>query len=122
MTTEIISPWTLYWITRLDAIQSLFLNVAILSTIASTIYTLVNLIELERRPPWFGAIIAFVGLFVAGATLTPTTKQACAIYLIPKIANNESVQEIGVDIKTLAREWLDELRPESTQAAGEKKP
>lgn len=114
--TEVISPWTVYWITRLDSIQSLFALVAILSMIAATLYTLFNLIELERRPPRLGAIIAFVVLFIVGATLTPTTKEACAIYLIPKIVNNESVQEIGVDIKTLARDWLEELRPAGKKA------
>lgn len=122
MATEVISPWTVYWITRLDSIQSFFVIVAILSTIAAAIYTLANVIELERYPPRLGAIVAFVGLFAAGATLTPTTKQACAIYLIPKIANNESVQEVGGDLKALAREWLEELRPASKQPAGEKKP
>ena len=44
-------------------------------------------------------------------TMLPTTKEMAAIYVIPKIANNENVQEIGSEMITLAKEWLKELHP-----------
>ena len=53
----------------------------------------------------------FTLLFVA----LPNTKQAAAIYLIPKIVNNENVQEIADNslkgIRVLAEQWLEELAP-----------
>lgn len=114
---QIISPWTVYWITRLDDIQRVLAFVAVIGTIMGVAYTCYNVIELERRPPKIWLVVALVAFFVAGAVLTPSTKDACAIYLIPKIANNESVQEIGGDVQTLAHEWLEELRPKKAEPA-----
>lgn len=42
---------------------------------------------------------------------TPTKEEMAAIIVIPKIANSETVSEIGDGMKTLAAEWLEELRP-----------
>ena len=45
-------------------------------------------------------------------TFIPTTKQMAAVMVLPKIINNESVQEMPDKIFKLGIEWLDELRPE----------
>ena len=41
----------------------------------------------------------------------PTTKEMCAIKLVPMIANDEQVQELPNKVVDLANEWLDELKP-----------
>ena len=41
----------------------------------------------------------------------PTTKQMAAIIIVPKVVNNEQVQEIPNKILDLATEWLEELKP-----------
>lgn len=44
-------------------------------------------------------------------TFVPTTKEMAAIYVIPKIANNEQLQNISNEIMELATGWLKELHP-----------
>ena len=50
----------------------------------------------------FTACVAILSIFL------PTTKQACAIYVIPKIANNEQVQQIPDKVLEYGNKWLDE--------------
>lgn len=45
------------------------------------------------------------------ACLTPSTKEMCAIKVIPVIANNEGVQELPNKVVELANEWMEELKP-----------
>ena len=58
-------------------------------------------------------IICAISCVSMNATMTfvPTTKEMAAIYVIPKIANNEQLQNIGNEIMELATEWLKELHP-----------
>ena len=39
------------------------------------------------------------------------SKGLAAIYVIPKIANSQTVNDLGEGVVTLAREWIEELRP-----------
>lgn len=41
----------------------------------------------------------------------PTSQEAAAIKIIPRIANNEDVQGVGTELVTLAKDWLHELKP-----------
>ena len=50
-------------------------------------------------------IVAIV--FFSFATLTPSTKQAIAIYAIPKIVNNEHVQAIPKRLMNIATDYLE---------------
>lgn len=43
--------------------------------------------------------------------LTPTTREMAAIIIVPKIANNEKVQDCGNRLYELAIEWMEELKP-----------
>ena len=51
-------------------------------------------------------------VFIVVWAFIPSTKEACAIYLIPKIANNEQVQKIPENALRLLNakleEWIDE--------------
>jgi len=54
-------------------------------------------------------------IFAMLAILTPNTKQFAAIYLIPKMVNNEDVRAMSGDAMKAMRlkfgEWLDNLEP-----------
>lgn len=44
----------------------------------------------------------------------PSTRQMAAIIVLPKIANSETVSELGdlgKDLVSMAKEWVEELRP-----------
>ena len=51
--------------------------------------------------------------------LTPSTKEYCAIKVVPAIVNNSKVQEFGDELYRLGVDWLKELRPQdkATSAA-----
>lgn len=57
------------------------------------------------------AISVIIGVFI------PDTKQMAAIYVIPKVAENEKVQEIGDGLMGLADEWIKELSPKKEEAS-----
>ena len=60
--------------------------------------------------PWI------IGLTLVN-TLIPNTKQAAAIIVLPEIVNSEAVQQLPGELTTLAREWLQELRPAKKEGA-----
>ena len=98
-----ISPYLVYWITRLDSIigaMEVFLFLTIVISTIGTIVLFISLADDEDTNAWPIAlkaakiIVPIVAVFFILKTFIPTTKEAAAIYIIPKISNNESVQEI----------------------------
>lgn len=112
MNSEIIDPWTVYWITRLDGINAVACIGMVLlgfASAASIIAWLVAGIREMGRAAFVCVPLFLMCLFVA--VFVPTTKEACAIYMIPKIANNEDVHGVAVEVRDLAREWIKALGP-----------
>jgi hypothetical protein len=72
--------------------------------------------EVKRKAKkwlWVFSIGMFIFMFLA--VLTPDTKQFAAIYVIPKVANNEDVRAMSDDamkaLRLKFREWLDSVTP-----------
>ena len=71
----------------------------------------------ERRKSKRWRNIFATAFFIAGfaAIATPDTKQFAAIYLIPKVVNNENVQAMSGDAMKMLRakfdEYLDSIDP-----------
>ena len=119
-----LTGWNIFWITRLDSISVVFTILAAifsLITVISIIIYLCNIFSnLYETIPRFWILPAIVTIitiiFISTATLTPTTKEAVAIYTLPKIANNETVHEISGNAADLVNEqlkaWIDEVRKE----------
>jgi uncharacterized membrane protein len=115
-----ITPSLVYWITRLDAIIVAARAVAIQSFLLLTLGLLGSFVVTadEIGEPfssfWKKVVrVAALALVVSGTVLvlTPTKREMAAIIVLPRIANSETVAEIGDGVKTLAVEWLEELRP-----------
>ena len=47
--------------------------------------------------------------------MTPSSKTAAAMFVIPAIANNENVKKVASGIYDLAVEWMEELKPKSSK-------
>lgn len=114
---EELTPWTVYWITRLDSLKWVAEGVAVSSMLALVgMGVACALTEGDAWPllrKWVrvgGAAFLFA---MAAYAAVPTTKEMCAILVIPAIAQNEDVQALGSEIPLLAREWLQELRPDT---------
>jgi len=112
-----LTPSTIYWLTRLDHIDgAVFLLVGIPILIAAAITFIAHE---ETKDIVFKKIcnIAFAigcatsSIGIAIEVFLPTTKELAAIMVIPKIANSESVQQLGDGIVDLANQWLRELAP-----------
>ena len=111
-----ISPWTVYWITRLDSIGvffGLFGFFLLFCCTGSLIVTCDKEACDVAKNFWeWWVVCSSVGLiFFVISCLVPSTKEMAAIILIPKIANNEKVAAMPSKIVDLANEWLDTLKP-----------
>ena len=115
-----------YLFTRLDAIhgffQGLMVVIGIFSGAAMLTLLLIGFIEECDELKHIGIRVAkytipafFFCVFMYG--LIPTTKEFAAIYLIPKIANNEQVQQIPENALKLLNakfeEWLKDATGEN---------
>lgn len=123
-----ITPLTVYLITRADAICHLLENGMIVSlliggfTLATWLITRLVSISFGNEPgaeKVANATRCYLLKFILPAAIAlglmhacvPTTKELCAIMVVPVIANNEKVQDIGTKFYELATEWLEELKP-----------
>ena len=111
-----LTAWDIYWVTRLDEI-SIALAIVGLGCFAGLMVGLV-LMTHPDHDRWFkpgkkicvtSLVVGCIGLWVN--TLIPSTKQAAVMIVLPAIVNSEAVQQIPNELTTLAREWLQELRP-----------
>lgn len=115
--------WTIYWITRMDILQTAFMLIAsAVGLVTVSILTgnslnrgydgsMTGMIEASDR--WsLRRGLPITAIFGLLAVLIPTTKQAAAILAIPAIANSEDAQEIAGEVVDLAKQWLEELKPE----------
>lgn len=108
-----LTAWDIYWVTRLDEISivlSLFLwlgffvcGMALLAYFIDDDYTGCKTFAARLAPVLI--VVAIVNAFI------PNTKQAAAMIVLPAIVNSEAVQKLPGELTTLAREWLQELRP-----------
>lgn len=57
--------------------------------------------------PWLKPLGISGAIFLLLHMFTPTTNQAAVIYVLPKVVNNENVQEISEDLVELTRIWID---------------
>lgn len=128
-----VTGWTIYWLTRLDSISGLLTIVVtvlgtllVVGTARQTIEAYSSLefpdqetdaTRLARRTRWKAIAWATVIELVISiaVVLTPTTKEAAAILVIPALAESEDVRGLGEDLVGLAREWIQELRPERAE-------
>ena len=132
-----ITPWMLYWITRLDGIQVLFglmTVIAIVVMVFTAFCGYITLYNLDYFPcqdkekckdmarvlfkisklTIIFLLIGILGIFI------PSTKEMAAILIIPKIANSQTAEEMGklpLKLTDLANQWIEELKPRKNEKA-----
>lgn len=96
-----ITGWDIYWITRLDAIRHVTDLIAFISGLAMLLGIAWYFFELfeDGKQLWvvkhiLKVVIPVFLVALICSVVPPTTKEAAAIYLLPKIVNNEQVQKL----------------------------
>lgn len=117
-----ITPFEMYWLTRLDGISTFFVtgaSIAIGGLILGLILLPIFAIDFEDLVPILkqniGKAFVVFSIFCCGAVFVPTTKEAAAIIVIPALVNSditkEKVPEVLNGIFSLAEAWMKELEP-----------
>ena len=106
-----ITPMQMYWLLKLDDIRTLCgSSIGIMAAVmAFSLLTYFNEEDGIKKK----AVVVFVcsifglGLNISALTFLPSTKQMAAIYVVPTIANNEKVQNIGNKTLDISNQLLD---------------
>lgn len=112
-----MSWFFVYLLVKLTAVQIFFVATTTILGSVGFIGTFIYHLEAESYRPsknlkkwkpylkkaWIGAVI-----FALLAILTPTTKQGAVIWLLPKIVNNEQVQEVPEKALSLLNQQMDQ--------------
>ena len=111
-----ITPMQMYWLLKLDDILAISLAIFVL-TFVGFVVCLVGAIsykgeeyfECEYNKFKIGRNILFWFVLFLGSIVmfVPSTKQMAAIYVVPAIANNEKVQNIGNKTLDISNQLLD---------------
>lgn len=103
--------WQVYLFTRLDNIGTLFEISSIIGVLILAAYLLyegqrtseAEDKEIRKKPQKKIPLVCFIYMiFPILACLTPTEKEAAAIYLIPKITKGDAMQEVSKLPKNMA--------------------
>jgi large-conductance mechanosensitive channel len=121
----VITSADIYWITRLDSIVGLLVAVIIALAITSVVHAFIGAIRCEemcradQKEGWRKYrkinIALGIALLITSTIVTfvPSTKTAVAIYMVPKIVNNEQVQKLPDNAMSLINgkfeEWINDM-------------
>ena len=127
-----ITPAMIYWIGILDSVKTvlyILTGLTVISAFLLWIGCFVYYMNGDNPPHAIkkgakAATFAFL-LSVTISCTTPSTRLAAAMYLVPAVVNNESVQAIGGSalegLRLLTEDWLRDLadaRKESQNSQG----
>ena len=112
--SEMITPTTLYLMTRADDIKVAAIILCVLTTILFCFLFIGYIVTESEGRDYGSALMAkltmltapFVAVFMAVAVLVPNTREVAAIIVIPRIANSESSRRSEPASSTLPRHGL----------------
>lgn len=90
ITTEMV-----YWIVMLDKISGAFLVSAATFGFILLLFAVYTITDGDDFPWHYPVWVVLELFFICGAVFVPNTKQMATIYLLPKVVNNEKIQDIG---------------------------
>lgn len=107
-----MTAWQIYWVMQLDSINSFFLCStagAVFAPMAAGMISDGELVwnyEQKRIRRWAKVCFWMAPLFLIAAVLTPSTKTAAAMIVLPAIANSETLRKEAGELYGLAKEAL----------------
>jgi len=113
-----ITSWDIYWITRLDSIVFVCAAIAIIGVAVACFVWMMGMDDWDGEAgkivkKIYKIIIVSVSTALTIGSFVPSTKDAVAIYMIPKIVNNEQIQKLPDNaIKFLNQkmeQWINDM-------------
>lgn len=121
-----MSEWSLYLMLKLDTIRCIlivlgFCCLAFLLVLCAIIAMYVHDYNYDHSEneqisfkkhiiTYHPKLIVIIGItIIIFGNLIPTTKQIAAIYIVPRITQNEKVQQIPEKALNILDKWLDEI-------------
>jgi hypothetical protein len=114
-----ISPWTLYWINRLDTATHILIAITIICLVACFItFLILNDTHYSGDPvkfpvKTFSILIPLAVISILTNCFLPSTKEMYALYTIPKVINHPKIQEtiktipdITADTMKMTHKWI----------------
>lgn len=133
-----MTSFDIYWLSKLDDIRNMLgdgtpalasrwlLGISLLLLVITTLIYTAGVSDLEDKTLKCIARVRNICIWIVSTGLLvmilldvvvafiPSTRQMAAIIVLPKIANSETVSELGdlgKDLVSMAKEWVEELRP-----------
>lgn len=122
-----ITSWDIYLITRLDVLNAFIIFTIGLLLVTGAIYFIVKAVTIAetydddeksnlqktytQNLSKFSMILILISFI---SVLLPSTKEAIAIYMVPKIVNNEQIQKLPDNtlklFNTKLEQWIKEIK------------
>lgn len=105
-----ISAWDIYWVMQLDTIGMAMGTISVFGLIVVAVVWGAAACEIRRLWGYLVAVAVTGVWFVCllAAIFLPSTKTAAAMFVIPAVANNETIQKEAGDLYKLAKQALRE--------------
>lgn len=115
-----ITGFEIYLITRLDGLKFLITFSAVCVAISSLFLVYMSIDEKKDKIEaglMTGGIcgLVFSVILALGNIMTPTTKEAAAIVILPRVINSSEVKKTCGELYTLAMEWVEHMKPPKPQ-------
>ena len=99
----------IYWITRLDCFNGVAFALFVVGLVFTALYYISQATE-DNFPSILRNVgMPFLIIGLLGLTFLPTTKQMCAIKVIPAVVNNERIQNLSTIMFDKAIDWLKDV-------------
>lgn len=124
-----MSSLQLYFLLKLDSFSELMFGLFIALFLFICVSCIIWGVAASEGESWGGSFfkkhawftIPLCMLFLLAGVAMPTTKQAAAIIVVPKLCDavrgNTELMSLPNDLASLASSWINELRPESIKEA-----
>ena len=115
-----ITGFEIYLITRLDGLK-LFISISAVCVAILSLFLFYISIDEKKDKIEAGLMTGGIcGLVVSvllafGNIMIPTTKEAAAIVILPRVINSSEVKQTCGELYTLAMEWVEYLKPPKPQ-------
>ena len=115
-----ITGFQIYLMTRLDGLKVSITIAGAAVAILSLFFFYLSIDDKEHKIESWLMKVSICGLVVSvllafGNIMIPTTKEAAAIVVLPRVVNSSEVKKTCGELYSLAMGWIDYLKPPKPQ-------